>query len=149
MKKGYIILGPANSGKTLLAKTILSSYVIACPQKVKWVSGRTKENIDRILRNINPEGPFDFLVIDDINNASKLEEFINGFRHKRQVERQGATPIIVNPIPILITDLDINDFITNVNAFRIYCDYDIILTNNDSAYGIIELIKSLQTHLHN
>ncbi len=150
MKKGYIILGPANSGKTLFVDTILSNYMKTKPNQVVWSSGRNDFSIADILRWSNRGESFDYLFIDDIHRDFKLEEYaLDLMPDELTMHIKGKPAIKVSPVIILTSPMSYTDF-KSLNSFHdIVQHYHIISMDGGDAASMMSFIINVQTRLNN
>jgi type II secretory pathway predicted ATPase ExeA len=135
-KKITVIIGDADSGKTLKAKEIASSYN---QENVTWYDGRifNKKSYRHGMRfyfsrcNLNTE----LLIIDDLGDASNIEMFYSYACQGLEVEKQGKDPFIIYPKIIIVcsSEVSINDFPLESMAFKRRVS---IINCNDGTKGL-------------
>jgi hypothetical protein len=120
-KKITVIIGDSDSGKTLKAKEIASSYN---QDNVTWFDGR---NLNEILYrysmgfyfsrcNLNTE----LVIIDDFKDASNIDFFYSYICQGLMVEKQCKDPFIIYPEIIIgcSSEVSIDDFPLESMAFK-------------------------------
>jgi hypothetical protein len=135
-KKITVIIGDADSGKTLKAKEIASSYN---QENVTWYDGRifNKKLYRHSTRfyfsrcNLNTE----LLIIDDFGDASNIEMFYSYACEGLEVEKQGKDPFIIYPKIIIgcSSEVSIDDFPLESMAFKRRVS---IINCNDETKGL-------------
>lgn len=98
MDKITVIIGDAESGKTMKAKEIASSYE---EENVVWYDGRLFNK--KLYRygtyfffsrcNLNTE----LVILDDFKDVSNIEMFYSYAEDGIAVEKQGKDPFIIHP----------------------------------------------------
>ena len=148
MEKITVIIGKADSGKTMKAKEIASSYK---KENVTWISGKDwKHNRPFLYRscNLNTE----LIIIDDCDDASHIDGIYSSMAEGIKVEKPYEEPFYIYPKIIIVcsSEISIDDFIQS-NAFKrrvtiINCnDVDMILKET-SEEVINELCKILDAY---
>ena len=115
MEKITVIIGKADSRKTMKAKEIASSYK---KENVTWISGRDwKHDRPFIYRscNLNTE----LIIIDDCDDASHIENIYSSAAGGIKVETPSKEPFYIHPKIIIgcSSEISIDDFIQS-NAFK-------------------------------
>ena len=115
MEKIIVIIGKAESGKTMKAKEIASSYK---KENVTWISGRDwKHDRPFLYRscNLNTE----LIIIDDCDDASHIENIYSSAAGGIKVETPSKEPFYIHPKIIVVcsSEISIDDFIQS-NAFK-------------------------------
>ena len=117
MEKITVIIGEADSGKTMKAKEIASSYK---KENVTWISGKDwkhKHNRPFLYRscNLNTE----LIIIDDCDDASHIDVIYSSMAEGVKVEKPYEEPFYIDPRIIVVcsSEVSIDDFIQS-NAFK-------------------------------
>jgi len=115
MKKITVIIGEADSGKTMKAKEIASSYK---KENVAWVNGKNwKHDRPFLYRscNLNTE----LIIIDDCDDVSHIEGIYSSMAEGVKVEKPYKEPFYISPRIIIVcsSEIYIDDFIES-NAFK-------------------------------
>ena len=115
MEKITVIIGKADSGKTMKAKEIASSYK---KENVTWISGRDwKHDRPFLYRscNLNTE----LIIIDDCGDASHIESIYSSVAEFVKVETPSKELFYIHPKIIIVcsSEISIDDFIQS-NAFK-------------------------------
>jgi hypothetical protein len=145
MEKIIVIIGKAESGKTMKAKELASSYK---KENVTWISGRDWK-YDRPFTyrscNLNTE----LIIIDDCGDASHIESIYSSVAEFVKVETPSKAPFYIHPKIIIgcSSEVSIDDFIQS-NAFKrrvtiIDCNDEAMAQKETSKEVIDELCKIL------
>jgi hypothetical protein len=115
MEKITVIIGKTESGKTMKAKEIASSYK---KENVTWISGRDwKHDRPFIYRscNLNTE----LIIIDDCDDASQIEGIYISAAEFVKVDKPYEESFYIHPKIIIgcSSEISIDDFIQS-NAFK-------------------------------
>ena len=115
MEKITVIIGKAESGKTMKAKEIASSYK---KENVTWISGRDWKNDRPFLYrscNLNTE----LIIIDDCDDASHIESIYSSAVEGIKVDKPYEESFYIHPKIIIgcSSEVSIDDFIQS-NAFK-------------------------------
>jgi len=115
MEKITVIIGEAESGKTMKAKEIASSYK---KENVTWIDGkRWKHDRPFIYRscNLNTE----LIIIDDCDDASQIEGIYSSAVGGIKVDKPYEESFYIHPKIIIgcSSEVSIDDFIQS-NAFK-------------------------------
>ncbi|MHB1278264.1 MAG: hypothetical protein ACYC1Q_07690 [Bacteroidia bacterium] len=107
MKKGIIITGPPESGKSTKAREIASQFPQEC---VTWISGRDNGLNSRFAFRDCTEKT-ECIIVDDINDTKKLELFIGAITGSILVNKPYQHAFEIKPKIILVYDGDISESI--------------------------------------
>lgn len=122
MEKITLIIGDADSGKTMKAKEIASSYK---EENVVWICGyeynkhNDRHDVGFLYRrcNLNTE----LLIIDDLNDVSHIGWIYSHLYEGVRVEKIFKEPFYIHP-KIIITcksnKISIDDLPTESNSFK-------------------------------
>lgn len=112
MEKITVIIGEADSGKTMKAKEIASSYK---KENVTWMNGKNWKH-DRPFLYRSCSLNTELIIIDDCDDASHIEIICS---RGVKVEKPYEEPFYIDPKIIIVcsSEISIDDFIQS-NAFK-------------------------------
>ena len=112
MEKITVIIGEADSGKTMKAKEIASSYK---KENVTWMNGKNWKH-DRPFLYRSCSLNTELIIIDDCDDASHIEGICSS---GVKVEKPYEEPFYIDPRIIVVcsSEVSIDDFIQS-NAFK-------------------------------
>jgi ABC-type dipeptide/oligopeptide/nickel transport system ATPase component len=115
MEKITVIIGKAESGKTMKAKEIASSYK---KENVTWIDGKNWKH-DRPFLYRSCSLNTELIIIDDCDDASHIEGICSSMAEGVKVEKPYEESFYISPKIIIVcsSEISIDDFIQS-NAFK-------------------------------